>query len=114
MMDPLSTEGTQVNGIAKPVDPLVTLTAQANEEKKEKTGLTVYPNPAKGRFEIRFKKNEVQNFELLVVDNAGRTVHKKAYTGGSQSINLSSLSPGIYYCYVTSGSIVETFKILIN
>lgn len=114
MMDPLSTEGTQVNGIVKPVEPLVTLTTQLNEEKKEKTGLSVFPNPAKGQFEIRFKKNEVQNFELLVVDNAGRTVHKKTYTGGSQSINLSSLSPGIYYCYVTSGPIAETFKILIN
>ncbi len=41
--------------------------------EKEKAGVYAFPNPAKGRFEIRFKKYDVQQFDLLVVDNTGRT-----------------------------------------
>lgn len=108
-MDPLSAEGTQVNGIVKPVEAVVELTPQVTEEK-----VAVYPNPTKGRFVLNFKKYDVQFFDLLVVDNSGKTVHRKKYTGGTQPIDLSNLTPGIYYCYITSGAVNETFKILIN
>lgn len=115
MMDPLSTESTQIHGIAKQVEQVVEFKEEKTEIiEKEKGRIAVYPNPAKGRFQIDFKKWEVNCFDLQVLDNSGKTVHKRTYTGGSQRIDLSQLPPGIYYCYVTAGTINETFKILIN
>lgn len=114
MVDPAATESTQVHGAVK-TETLVDFTPEELTEKKDiKSGLNVYPNPGKGRFIINFKERKVSSFDLQVLDNGGRSVHRKTYNGGTQPIDLSQLKPGLYYGYLTAGTLNETFKFIIN
>ena len=62
--------------------------------------LNIFPNPTRGKFNISFVSDEIDNFEIIIVDAFGKTVsneHKNDFIGEyTKVIDLSSSPRGIY------------------
>lgn len=69
-----------------------------NEENKSKSGMHIFPNPANGKFEVRFEYPG--DWEVRIVDLHGRVV-KRQKTDGISRIQFDSgnLSAGLYYVF---------------
>ncbi len=75
--------------------------------------LQIYPNPAKDV--IYFKIPEAdknRNLRIEIIDASGRQIRQ--IETQSRSLDISDLSPGIYYIRTISGSIIYHSKLLIN
>jgi hypothetical protein len=74
--------------------------------------LNVYPNPTRGLFNINFISDELDNFELLIVDAFGKVIiqeSKKDFIGEyTKQVDLSEYPRGIYMVQIkTENSFVS-------
>ncbi len=71
---------------------------------KNQFGFSVYPNPGKDIFNIEIIDNETINpqYQVKIMDLIGRFVYTSAQSVPLFSLNLSSLSKGIYYIQINS------------
>jgi len=68
----------------------------------DSSNFTIYPNPCNNYFNINFKSDVDQKFELELFNSSGLSVIKNSYfnkTSGRQ-IDVSNLLPGIYFIKV--------------
>lgn len=81
-------------------------------------GLSVFPNPSKGSFNLSFKGNTNETLEIKIMDTAGKTVmnmqEKGTETEFNKRIDISGLAKGIYFLHVTQGKKSEIKKIVIT
>lgn len=68
-----------------------------------------YPNPAKSETQLLFETNEVLSYELIIVDNAGKTVFISS--GETQKglnkidVNLQNIEKGLYFYTLATNTI---------
>jgi hypothetical protein len=74
------------------------------------TTLSYYPNPASGILTIENAKNGIDS--VSVANTLGQTVLTKTINSSSAQVDVSSLTKGIYFVTVTSGSATKTVKII--
>ncbi len=81
-----------------------------------KTGISIYPNPARSYVNIISDKPEDLNGVLLtIVDMAGKVTLKQTLSANNQQqINISTLAKGMYIVHILKTSGVETQKLLIE
>ncbi|ACF13998.1 GLUG domain protein [Chloroherpeton thalassium ATCC 35110] len=76
-----------------------------------------YPNPFNPSTLIRFSLKQAGNTTLRVFDMLGREILSKQFTGkagwNAYQFNASGLSSGMYYYQISSGSFVETKKMML-
>jgi hypothetical protein len=86
----------------------ICFTVGVEELKTSNASALIYPNPNDGSFTISYHLSSLGN-ELLIKDIFGRTVYSSIITSqeGTQSINVSSLSNGIYYWEIVSINGIE-------
>jgi hypothetical protein len=92
------------------VNPLTT-TKNALEK------LELYPNPNKGSFSIKGNFAGLQNLEMVIYDNQGRTIYNKKLTDfeDNTSIDLENkLQSGIYFVKIFNSEIEKTIKTIIE
>ena len=92
----------------------VTFTVCTSVDEKEKdNSISIYPNPAKDKFEISGlptnKKNEIKIFDAI-----GQKVFSTVTTNGSLKIKTESFKTGIYFLQVKTNSSVQTTKLCIK
>ena len=77
-------------------------------------GFTVNPNPASGKCSLKF--NNEGNKELRVLTVIGTTVLETSTDLMTYSLNLNSLSPGIYFIQVSTPSLksVQVRKLVVR
>jgi hypothetical protein len=78
--------------------------------------LPFYPNPSISSVSVRFGLPETSSVELSIFDVSGRLVEKTSteeYPAGYHSIVLDELSPGIYFCRMTSGDFTATQRLVV-
>ncbi|MBA3664112.1 MAG: T9SS type A sorting domain-containing protein [Bacteroidetes bacterium] len=91
------------------------LTTNGIPEFKNKNAnlITIYPNPASNEITIAFENKLSGLNEMEIMDVLGKTI----YSGAAQfenKINLTGLTPGIYFVSIKNNGItVETKKLLI-
>jgi len=67
--------------------------------------VAVYPNPAQDHLTIQLKNSEVgDNYEFRIIDITGRELANNNYTvnNDTQTIDISSLTPGIYFLVLSN------------
>jgi hypothetical protein len=80
--------------------------------RKENAGFQVYPNPFNEMLTFSCDNHRVQNMTIDIFDNRGMKTGTFFIEGNSQSVYLSSLSPGIYfYRVITSNGDTFTGKV---
>ena len=73
--------------------------------------LPFYPNPTTSAPSVRFSLAEASSVELFIFDVSGRLIESvpfTEYSTGYHSIDISDLSPGIYFCRMISGDFNAT------
>ncbi|QXP77796.1 MULTISPECIES: S8 family serine peptidase [Winogradskyella] len=80
---------------------------------------SIWPNPSKGEFNIRFNNNNSsENVKIDVYDISGRLVYKNTYTNNSyqfnETINLTDVASGVYLANISQGNTKTTKKIIIE
>lgn len=75
-------------------------------------GIEVSPNPSTGIFKLTTKRKEDLNFE--VYNSLGETVIASQNFSSSVSINLSSLSAGIYFAKISSHENLVVKRLVLN
>ncbi|HET6989749.1 MAG TPA: T9SS type A sorting domain-containing protein [Bacteroidia bacterium] len=80
--------------------------------------LTVIPNPGNGNFELGMQLSHAQEIEINVFDNLGRSVfvqHENAGAGHfSTTMNLETLSSGVYFVQVKTTNGIATKRLIVN
>lgn len=79
---------------------------------------TIYPNPGKGNFTLRFSGSSSQNTEITVFDLKGTIVYKNSiealYTNMQLEMDLRKLGSGMYFLQVENGQNYFVEKIIIS
>jgi hypothetical protein len=104
--------------ISMPVEPLPTNVDHRGHPGDWVSDFSVFPNPAHHTLTVSFGLNQAMDITLEVVDQNGVRVTafgSDRFTNGVNDIHLdvSSWTPGTYYCSLKSGDRVVTKKISI-
>ncbi|MGJ8743987.1 T9SS type A sorting domain-containing protein [Polaribacter sp.] len=76
--------------------------------------LTIYPNPVKDSFAIKFEESQ-STVEIEIFTTLGKSVKKiKERTVSAARIDVSNLSAGIYFLSIKSENLKQTHKIIIK
>jgi hypothetical protein len=81
------------------------------------SNFSIYPNPNKGNFNVKFDSYSSNDIDIMVNDMRGRTIFEKKYpnTGMvSQNIQLENLESGVYLVTVKDGEQKISKKIVIE
>ena len=74
------------------------------DEVDAERALVVYPNPVSDNLTIEFRDNQQQASQITISDLSGRLVYNKVLSASESSsilqVNVSKLSPGIYFLNV--------------
>ncbi len=87
-----------------------------NTNESVKNNFSVYPNPNKGNFTIQFDA-EIDNCTIQIIDIFGRTVYNQDFNSVSnlqQDITLNSISKGLFFVKIKSGSGISVEKIIVE
>lgn len=84
------------------------------EESNARTSLIIYPNPAASWIVVEKKTNNSDPLLIEVYDMPGKLVLKENITGNKKSINVESLTKGVYILKATNGTTNYTQKISIH
>ena len=78
---------------------------------------SLFPNPNKGNFNVRFTTQSNETINITVFDMRGRDIYTKSYantTNFDQNINLANIQSGIYLVSFTEGTKKVVRKIVIQ
>jgi hypothetical protein len=82
------------------------------------TSLTIYPNPTRGIFNISFVSEEVDNFEITIVDAFGKIISnedKQDFIGEYiKIVDLSNSPRGIYMVQIKTQDSFVTKRIVLQ
>jgi hypothetical protein len=79
--------------------------------------LELYPNPNKGNFSIKGNFAGLQNLEIAIYDNQGRTIYTKKISGIEDIITVTlenKLQTGMYFVKVFNLEIERTIKMMVR
>ncbi|OUJ73124.1 reprolysin-like metallopeptidase [Hymenobacter crusticola] len=83
---------------------VVTYKVLAAQENVKVAGVSVYPNPSTGQFEVELENAQNGPVTLRVTDALGRVVQQHTLTKGASSLHypldLRQLANGVYHLYV--------------
>ena len=87
------------------------------EEMENVLDFSLFPNPAKDAFKLRYN-GEDRTFNVDIVNMIGQNVFSDSYTGINKgetiTFNVSDFEPGIYFVNVSSNGMSHTKKITIQ
>ncbi len=109
--------GTDINGCTD--SSFISVTIEICNAINELSAflINVYPNPNSGMLNIEINNDKILNdsLQILIFDYTGRKIYSADLFNKFSSLNLKSLSKGIYYLQIsTSGETLYSNKIIIN
>ena len=80
--------------------------------------LNIYPNPTKGIFNISFVADEVNSFELTIIDAFGKLIemeNKEMFVGEyTKQVDLSEYPRGIYMVQIKTNNSFITKRVVVQ
>jgi len=83
-------------------------------EEGELTSASMYPNPTSGVLNISIPSSVDGNVELRLMDVAGSLVESHVVTAGINSLDLSSISKGVYLVQLTSQNGTYSQRVIVE
>lgn len=87
---------------------------QGIEEQSSLNGISIYPNPSQGKFNVQVKDNLEPNATIRVLNALGQEIYNTSITSHNQTIDISNLSNGLFFVNILNGSSSSTSKIIIK
>ncbi|PQJ20345.1 T9SS type A sorting domain-containing protein [Nonlabens tegetincola] len=95
------------------IDNFVVTGTLSNENNTLENSFTIYPNPSKGAFNLRW--NNEQSFDYSIYDLSGKLIQSQINnTGTDHKIDLNNVSQGLYLIKIATKDSVTTQKLLIE
>jgi hypothetical protein len=96
-----------------------TYPANLNTVKEKGIKAELYPNPNHGKFTISIAESKALKMTLSIYDYTGKQVHQsdleQSYSGAaSKNIEVNTLSPGVYFVQLQSGTDLWVDKIVVE
>jgi hypothetical protein len=85
-----------------------------DNKKEELSGVTIYPNPANSELNIKLLDLNNPNYNLLITNTLGQTVHQTAINNQRSIVNISDFPQGIYFVTIKTGKATLTKKVVIE
>ena len=80
--------------------------------------LNIYPNPTRGIFNISFVAEEVDNFEITIIDAFGKIIsheNKQDFIGEyTKKVDLSNMKKGIYMIKIRTKESFTSKRIVVQ
>ncbi|WP_299884828.1 reprolysin-like metallopeptidase [uncultured Lacinutrix sp.] len=98
-------------------DYTVNVTAALSVDEFSLNGLSIYPNPNNGSFNVKLNTTSNSNIEISVFDIRGRRVFDKRYTNTSdfnEVVNIGDVESGMYMLQISDGANTQTKKIVVK
>lgn len=84
----------------------------ASKDIKNEISFVVFPNPSKGNIQIKLGENSENITDISIMDIYGRTV-KQASLNGTNHIEISALTTGMYFVNLNENKVIRISKPLI-
>ncbi len=97
--------------MAKFYDSSGDFTLHVEETIQNPNDIKVYPNPTSGIFRVDFESDHAGGFYYYISDMMGAKIFENV-TNTNFEVNLSDLSPGIYFLTLSNLKIKKTVKII--
>ena len=91
-----------IDNIVFPASQMIALTQEVNSNRP-----VLYPNPNNGSFSISLPE---ENCEIIVTNSLGQVMHRQSNANGLTTLNLNSLSKGLYFVTIHSDHYHNTQK----
>jgi hypothetical protein len=85
----------------------------SNEQLAISNSFTIYPNPAKGFVNLNVE-TLVGLGSIVVTDLYGKSVKTQALSMGTNTVNISNLSKGMYFVSVVTSEGKTTKKLVVE
>lgn len=82
-------------------------------QKEKWNDFAVYPNPAKNKVTIQLDK-PMSDMQLIVRDNLGRVVMRRAMKKGQNTFDITALNPGVYFVQIGNKETKRTKKLVVR
>lgn len=96
----------------------ITLSTPDLDHKNQSFDIELYPNPASSSVTLKMENlTKLSNTATIdVIDLTGKTIHSQPFNtaAGTETINVSGFSKGIYFCKIISGSETVVKKLVIQ
>ncbi|WP_425076200.1 reprolysin-like metallopeptidase [Psychroserpens sp. S379A] len=92
-------------------------TLSVEDEVFSLSDIVIYPNPNKGRFNVKINNSNSEKVNISVFDIRGRRIFDNIYNGSSsfnQTVNLNNAQSGVYLVTVENGNNKITKRIIID
>jgi hypothetical protein len=84
------------------------------ELKDVSASMSIFPNPATQKFELKFNSNITENTYVKVIDIAGVSVKNIPLSTNQLIVDMSEFSNGVYFVFVQSNSFVAKQKLILE
>jgi hypothetical protein len=95
-----------------------TYPANLNTVKEKVIKAELYPNPNHGKFTISIAESKALKMTLSIYDYTGKQVHQSDWNkpsgAASKNIEVNTLSPGVYFVQLQSGTDLWVDKIVVE
>ena len=89
-------------------------TIQSVAEATAKYGISIYPNPSSGMFNLIANNAEGREFHVSVFDLMGHLIKEFDWNGEARVMNLKGSPKGVYMVRISNKEIMDFRKIVIN
>ncbi|MCD4747022.1 MAG: right-handed parallel beta-helix repeat-containing protein [Bacteroidales bacterium] len=79
-----------------------------------KDDFCIFPNPAKGKFNILFNKFNKNKYEVMITDISGKVVKSMNIKNHLTQVDITDFPKGIYFIKVKSKNFIRFKRIIIN
>lgn len=105
-----SVQATQANGCIATSQNFTVNNNVGIQENAIDLGISLYPNPSKGVYQISINNNKV--WDLSVFNLTGQSLLVERSISNNYLLNIMELPIGIYYCRLQSNESIATIKIV--
>lgn len=96
------------------IDDVSMSISQGIQESVSSHGVNVYPNPSQGIFNIQIQDEISQNAMVRILNTLGQEVFLIPLQSKNQSIDVSSLTKGLYFVNIQNNNTNVSLKIIIK
>lgn len=106
--------GSKIGLEGSPFLITTTIVTGVEEENRNASAFTIYPNPTKNEFSIRMHATVNNETELSIVDMRGLEVKKQFLTKGIETISIAGLKSGVYQVQLSTDAGVRSQKLVVT
>lgn len=112
VFDPNSGEGGSINSVSLSICNLERSSLNTNDFLS--SNITIYPNPGNDIININLSDKVQGETNFILYDIQGRAILEKNTTTSSTTIDINSLTEGIYLLSIRNGELQTTQKIIVK